>query len=605
MICRRFQCFLWLAIFSLLVTVCSQAQDQTSSLRDLRRLLSDNASLKRYSRPVLKWRRQSKFIRKLLALCTSRKESLKIRLRAIQLVGACGDSSQTAETLLSIVSTRYFPKDLKEPAQRASQRIQSRGRARQFLKQSQKQKLPGVRILLEIEVLALDPLETAPTRSRALGALSQKSPFPGETLLMIIQNEQDILSIRIEAFQIIAQQPRLVDELIPKLLSYKESSLYQKILRSVQSMSNKGGLAVLQRLRHSRSVRERLRACELLGQASWVAVAKDLNQIRLDPIANPALRLEALRALSQFEKVDKTTATREFLAIMNLLSEENRWRAIRALNELPKEFCNRAIALLFQGPTKDERSRAIKLTYALELTDLAPQLRRLAADREEQELNRALAVETLGHQALKENAQTLVDILLSDASNLIRCAAVQALARQEFQGPKTTRALSITLEVKDKYLKRAIIECLAVHGDRQSADRLCQLLRQQENKENTLVILKTLINLPKPRSMRAILDLEAKTRKTAAIVLLLLARFPAKQSVDRLLNFLDHRSINIRAGAWRTLLRWIPPSVMKIPEASQILQYKPNASLTTRKRAITQWRNWWRQNKNSVSLIKR
>jgi HEAT repeat protein len=583
------------------------AQETEETLKELQGTLSENPSLTRHTPAVLRLRKQPNFIVRLVALSHNPKQSALIRLRAIQLIGECGENLDTAKTLLVLGMERRFPAPLLKACHKASERIQNRIQSRKHLEGQLSSPLPSVQILAEIKSLALDPLtrrDQIDIRKQAIRLLSQLKTFPIQLFATIIKNENDEPAIRAQALTIVvAAAPNKLDELIRVFLMTEQEALYNTALQSIKTLSAAGYAHLQKSLKEAPNQRERLRACELLSELRWVAATRDFDRIRQNFREPPVLRVECLRALIRFGKVNQNKAAAEQIKLLSLLEVSQRWRAIRALSELQTPIITEAVSPLFSDPTRASRKLAIQLSHALNLNALSQQLRRLALNKEEQDVNRALAIKSLGLQKSEPNIKTLIVILKSDPNPLIQRTTIEAIALADAPDTLVRTALEKALQLKDQSLKSVVIKALARHGNRTSADKLCQLIQNPENSERlNAAILQSLIQLPRPKNTTALLQLNSQSEATATLQLKFFQLHPDKNAVEALLSFLDHRAIAIRAGAWRLLVNWLPPKVMNLPEGSTPFQFSPQDPPANRQRASSRWRSWWKKHKETVSI---
>lgn len=598
-----------LPLCALFLSTPALAQEN-SGLKDLEAGLQKPQNVARNAPQVLIWRRDPNFILRLTEITLSKTASLPLRQKAIRLLGACGERDQTAKTLLVLSQQSQFPKALQDSARDASQRIRNRRRARAFLKLGQSQRTPPKNTLAEIQTLARDPLESRSTpvlRLRALKVLQAQKPFSSTIFIELVQNEEDAPAARREALSaLFRHKPSAISKVIPALLTSTETSLYQSSLQFISQFTTRSIQLVHKRLRLSSSLQERLRACEILGSAHWLPSVRDFNKIRQNASEASTIRLEALRALVQLGKINRSKAATEILEAMRLVPEKQRWRAIRALETLPITTIVNAVQPLFNNATQEERLRAIQLTNALNLIELAAPLRRLAKNKEEQDLNRILAITTLGRQQLPQNAKTLLEILRSDTSSWIQSHAARALQDPLYKSDVIRETLEKLLSRSDTHLRRLAIETLTVHGNARSAEKLSAiLLRPKVSVETQLTVLRSLRKLPPPAKVEFLTQVETVSVSVAQELVLLIDHYQEKNSVTVALNLLDHRDPSIRSQAWRLLLNWFPPKTMKVPEGAIPFRYNPNDPPTTRRRAALRWRSWWQANKNKVPITKK
>ncbi|MDF1664089.1 MAG: HEAT repeat domain-containing protein [Planctomycetota bacterium] len=590
---------------------CTPAQAQQSEdLSNLETALKDSKNTHRNAPQVLRWRRDANFILRLTELTLNGKAPLNLRENAVRLLGACGEREQTAKTLFVLAQQSQFPKRLQTAASLAGQRIRQRRKARAYLKLGQLQRLLPKNTLNEIQILAQDPFESRNTpalREQALRVLERQRPFVSAIFIALINNENDAPPARRQALAaLFVNAPKDIEKIIPTLLNTSETSLYNTSLEKIGQIPPRAIQLVHRQLGKSGSLQERLRACEILGSARWLPSIRDFNKIRQNASEAITIRLEALRALISLGKINKSKAAGEILNAMRLIPDKQRWRAIRALKTLPVSVVKVAVLPLFTNPTQDERLRAIQLTNSLNLTELAPSLRRIAKNGEEQEITRILAITTLGRQRLPQNAKTLLGILRSDSSPWVRSHAARALRHPLFKSPAIRETLEKLLGSNDSNLKHIVIESLVVHGDVNSSEKLSQILVSPKVRTETgLVILRALQKLPPPKSSLFLLKIETDDVDTAQELVTLLAHYENRSSVDIALSLLDHRDPSIRSQAWRLLLNWFPAKTMKLPEGAIPFRYNPNDPPTTRRRAALRWRAWWTKNKDVIVMKKK
>lgn len=590
--------------------LASPALGQERALADLESALKDPKKTQRNSPQVLKWRRNPNFILRLTKITLNPKEPIAIRKNAILLLGACGEREQTAKTLLVLAQKSQFPKSLQLAAGLAGQRIRQRRNARNYLKIGQLQRPIPKDTLFEIQILAQDPFESRNTpflREQALRVLEKQKPFSSAIFVRIIQNEVDAANARSQALKaLFLNAPSQIITIVPTLLNTSEVSLYNTSLQNIKEMPQAAIQLVHQRLGKSMSLQERLRACEILGTVRWLPSIRDFNKIRQNVSEAIPLRLEALRGLIVLGKINKSKSAEEILRAMRLIPDTQRWRAIRALETLPTSILKDAVLPLFTNPTQDERLRAIQLTNSLNLSDLAAPLRRLAKNKEEQTINRVLAIATLGRQQLAQNAKTLLEILREDGSPWIQSHAARALQDPLFKSVAVRETLEKMLDCNDSNLKHIVIESLIVHGDKNSSAKLSNiLLNPKASLDTRLVVLRALQKLPPPKSSLFLLKVEFDKLPVAQQLIHILAHYQDKSSVNIALTLLDHRDPSIRSQAWRLLLNWFPAKTMKLPEGAIPFLYNPNDPPTTRRRAALRWRAWWTKNKDRIELTKK
>lgn len=569
-------------------------------------------SLGRTSPEVLKRRQAANFRKDLLwGLKAQNDTHPQLQSRCTSLIAACLEGQAVREALRARLK-RPCDKTLKAGLEQALQRTQVRESLRYWYQSRVKEQLSS-HALKELRILLTDPAESKRSREQRNTALTwygQRSPFDAELFLTVLRHSHDDASARMTAARVLnSQAPNRSGELLPDLLSDSNEAVFQFVLRTTKRVTKSTRSALMQSFSKNTgtpdfSAREQLRLCELAARFRWDEVSKSLYRWSNQSSTALTVRVEALNSLLAMDKTDASQSAKTLVELFPICPHKDRWRVVRTLGHINSNVVAASLEPFFDSQDSDLRRAAILLAESLQLRESSLKIRRLALNAEEFEDIRAKAIRFLGKTKNSRNRAAILRCIKSNSSVLIRRVSAEALGFTEFRGPECDKALVRALDDSELEVQRAALKSLAVvAGDQAKEALVSRLLSKPIAASLHAQFVDTCMSLELESARSVLTKLNVSQAAVATKVLEFYSRFPEKECVPKVIQFLNHRQLIIRNKAWRLLLIWVPSRKLSATESDDLMRYKPSLGAVQRRARVKDWQRWWQKRQSSVLSI--